>query len=146
ASERAFAIAYGNPPFDNDGREEGGGRLEVKFFERCIREGRWVQVGGVVIWVTPQDILARRTFGDALAACLDDVSACALPDDVRHYREVVLFGVVRRRGRRGEERAGEAERLRVMLAGDLPILTPQAEPRYVLPVPENRKVVWKLAA
>lgn len=146
ASERAFAVAYGNPPFDNDGREEGGGRLEVKFFERCIREGRWVQVGGVVVWVTPQDIFARPAFCQAIAACLDDVSAYALPDDVRHFREAVVFGVVRRRERRGDERDAEQARLAALFAGSLPLLTAQAEPRYVLPAPEGRKVVWKLAA
>jgi hypothetical protein len=146
AAERAYLVCYANPPFDHDGQEEGGGRLEEKFFERVVRDGRYVQVGGLVIWVTPQDILARRTFCEALAASLDDITAYALPDDARHFREVVLFGVVRRRERRGEERAEAVLRLLSLFAGDLPTLAPQAQPRYVLPLPEDRKPVWKLAA
>jgi hypothetical protein len=146
ASERAYLICYANPPFDFDGTEEGGGRLEEKFFERVVRDGRYVQVGGVVVWVTPQDIFARRSFCELLATCLDDVSAYAFPDDARDYREVAVFGVARRRERRGEERDAEASRLRMLFAGTLPVLAPQSEPRYVLPMPENRKPVWKLAA
>ena len=40
ASERAYLVCYANPPFDVDGTEEGGGRLEEKFFERVVRDGR----------------------------------------------------------------------------------------------------------
>jgi hypothetical protein len=146
AAERAFACLYCNPPFDNDGAEEGGGRLEEKFFDRAIRTGRWVQSGGIVILVAPQDIFARPSFLEDLASCLDATSAHALPSDIRHFREVVVFGVARKRERRGEERAVEHARLARMFAGVLPILAPQTEPRYRLPIPEERRVVWKLAA
>ncbi|HEY3228448.1 MAG TPA: DUF6094 domain-containing protein, partial [Roseiflexaceae bacterium] len=146
AAERAFACLYCNPPFDQDGAEEGGGRLEEKFFDRAVRSGRWVQSGGIVILVAPQDVFARASFLEALAACLDAISAHALPIDIRRFREVVVFGVARKRERRGEERAAEQARLARVFAGILPILAPQTEARYRLPIPEERQVVWKLAA
>ena len=41
--------AYVNPPFDTDSSEEGGGRLEPKFFRRVVEEGKWIQPGGIVV-------------------------------------------------------------------------------------------------
>jgi hypothetical protein len=145
ASPDAFLLAYANPPFDNDGAEEGGGRLELKILQRIVEEGGWVQRGGLMIIVTPQDILASPAFVSHLAKCYDQLRAYALPDDIRHFREAMVFGVVRPRWRLGDERRVEERRVLALLTGELPILAPQSHPLYELPPPIARKkpIVWK---
>jgi hypothetical protein len=136
-----------NPPFDHDGLEEGGGRLEPKFFRRVVEEGKWIQPGGIVALDSPQDVLARQECRNHIARCYDRVTLWALLPDQRHYREVVVFGVVRTIWRVGREQRDEAERLQALLEGELPILTPQAEPLYVLPAPKPiKKIVWRDAS
>ena len=140
-------FAWLNPPFDNDGLEEGGGRLEPKFFRRVVEEGKWLQPGGIVALDSPQDVIARQECRNHIARCYDDVTIWALATDHRHYREVLVFGVVRDTWRVGKEQKDEAERLRSLLEGELPILTLQAEPRYVLPPPKPiKKIVWRDAS
>lgn len=144
-SPEGFLIGYANPPFDNDGAEEGGGRLEVKFLQRIVEAGGWVQRGGLMIIVTPQDILARPAFVSHLAKVYDDLRAYALPEDIRHFREAVVFGIVRPRWRLGDERRAQERRVQALLDGDLPILSYQLNPIYELPAPIERKkpVTWK---
>lgn len=140
-------FAWLNPPFDNDGLEEGGGRLEPKFFRRVVEEGKWLQPGGIVALHSPQDVIARQECRNHIARCYDDVTIWALPADHRHYREAVVFGVVRDTWRVGKEQKDEAERLRSLVEGELPILMLQAEPRYVLPTPKPiKKIVWRDAS
>ena len=140
-------FAWLNPPFDHDGLEEGGGRLEPKFFRRVVEEGKWVQPGGIVALDSPQDVMARQECRNHIARCYDDVTIWALPAAHRHYREVVVFGVVRDAWRVGREQKDEAERLQGLLLGELPILTLQATPHYVLPVPKTvKKITWRDAS
>lgn len=148
ASPESFLLAYANPPFANDGAEAGGGRLEIKFLQRVVEAGGWVQRGGLLIIVTPQDILARPAFVSHLAKCYDNLRAYALPDDIRHFREAVVFGVVRPRWRLGDERRVEERRVQALLTAALPILAPLSHPLYELPAPIARKkpIVWKDAA
>ncbi len=145
ASRHGFVVGYLNPPFDNDDKSEGGGRLEVKFLQRAIEDGRWVQPGGVVVIVTPQYVMARQAFITHLARCYDDVQVFAEREDLREYQEAVAFGVVRGSFRTSGERTEMEERLAALLKGDLPVLAPQDVPHYTLPEPEARKkgVVWK---
>lgn len=145
ASPEGFLLTYANPPFDTDGAEEGGGRLELKFLQRIVEEGDWLQRGGLMIIVTPQDILARLACISHLAKCYDDLRAYALPAEIRHFREAVVFGVARPRWRLGDERRAEERRVQALLSGDLPILAPQTHPLYKLPAPIARKkpIVWK---
>ena len=143
---RNFAqLAYLNPPFEQDGREEGGGRLEPKFFHRCIEDGHWLQAGGVVVMVTPQDVLRRRACLSHLARCYDQVTIYALPDAIRHFREAVVFGVLREQFRTGSEQHTEAARLLTILDEALPVLTPPAAPHYTLPLPLplRKRITWR---
>src|SRR5919202_1111416 len=136
-----------NAPFDHDGLEEGGGRLEPKFFRRVIEEGKWVQPGGIVALDAPQDVMARQECRNHLARCYDDVAIWALPAEHRHYREVIVFGVVRDTWRVGKEQKDEAERLRTMMEETLPILSVQAAPLYCLPMPKAiKKIIWRDAS
>jgi hypothetical protein len=130
AKQEFAGLAYLNPPFDNDGAEEGGGRLEPKFFRRVVEEGRWVQTGGIVIIVTPQDILSRQESINHLARCYEAIEIYQLPEAIRRYREAVVFGVVRRAFLVGEALRHEAARLKVLLDDELPMLTYQEQPRY----------------
>lgn len=145
ASRHAFVVGYLNPPFDNDDKSEGGGRLETKFLYRAVEEGRWIQSGGVAVIVTPQYVMARQAFITHLARCYDDIQVFALREDIREFNEAVAFGVVREKFRTSGERRDEEERLAALLAGDLPVLVPQDVPHYRLPEPEARKkgVIWK---
>jgi len=136
-----------NPPYDADGAEEGGGRLEPKFFRRVVEEGRWLQPGGVVAILSPQDVLLRQECRNHLARCYDDLTIWALPPEHRRYREAVVFGVVRTTWRVGKEQKDDAERLRALLSTDLPVLALQPAPRYLLPLPRPvKKIVWRDAS
>src|SRR5258706_7047321 len=84
-SPDGFLIGYANPPFDHDGAEEGGGRPGLKFLQAIIEAGGWVQRGGLIIIVTPQDILARPAFVSHLAKSHNDPRGYALPDALRHF-------------------------------------------------------------
>jgi hypothetical protein len=146
SSKAAFVAAYLNPPFDTDHRENGGGRLEIKFLERSIEKG-WVQNGGVVVIVVPQYVMAREEFIKHLSRFYNELQIFALPQDIRHYGEAVAIGVMRPM-RTGKERTAEIERLTELLGGDLPILEAQVEPLYHLPTPQIRsgkKLTWRNA-
>lgn len=135
AARNLFQVCYLNPPFGNDGKEEGGGRLEPKFFRVAVEDRAWVQPGGIVIIVTPQDILARQDCRNHLARCYDDLRIYALPAALRHYREALVFGVVRAQFRVGAEARVEAQRLLRVLADELPVLEAQLQPLYTVPAP-----------
>jgi hypothetical protein len=142
-----FQLGYLNPPFGNDGAEEGGGRLEPKFFRRFLEEYPLVQPGGVAIYVTPQDIFARPEVAKHLARCFDDITLVAHPPEHRQFREATMLGVVRALPRSYTETTREVQRLMTLLAGELPIITAQPEPRYRLPEPLRvRKLVWRDAS
>lgn len=147
ATRGAFQFAYLNPPFDQDSVQEGGGRLEPKFFHRCIEDGHWVQPGGVVVIVTPQNVLRSDAAIKHLARCYDQLHLVALPAAMRQYREAVVFGIVRDQWRRGRDLRHEAAHLTLLLSEALAELTPQATPRYQLPAPlPVRKCVWRNGA
>lgn len=147
ATRGLLQLAYLNPPFDTDGAEEGGGRLEPKFFRRVVEDGHWVQPGGLVIIVIPQDVLARRECCNHLARCYDDIQLFRLPDDIRHYREAVVFGVVCANLRIGPEQYAESNRLAQLLNAELPVLEAQTHPSYIVPKPlPLKKIVWRDAS
>lgn len=148
AAPGMFTLAYLNPPFGNDGAEEGGGRLEPKFFRRVVEEGRWVAPGGAVVIVTPQDILQRQESLNFLARCLDVVHIAVLPEPIRAFREAIVFAVVRDKLRLLGEQRAEAARLADWLAGPLPDLVPQDRPLITLPAPASRvkALRWRDAA
>lgn len=140
-------FAYVNPPFDADSSEMGGGRLEPKFFRRVVEEGKWIQPHGIVVLISPQDVIARLECRNHIARSYDDVTIWALPAEHRRYREVVVFGQVRTTWRIGREQKDEVERLRTLLEGILPVLAVQAVPLYHLPIPRAVKaIVWRDAS
>ncbi len=96
-SYNAFSLAYVNPPYSD---EMGGGkRDELAFLQRATQ---LLTPGGVLAFVVPESVVfdwntgatvMRRT----LSCRLRDVACYALPEDQRHYKEIVVFGVKRSR-------------------------------------------------
>jgi hypothetical protein len=147
---RSFCqLLYLNPPFAWQGREQGGERLELRFFQRAVEQGRWLQVGGLVVYVCPERVVRRPTVVRHLARCFDDVRVLRFPTEYRHFGEIVLFGVRRALDRVGSVLVAEASRLHALLDSDeLPELTAQATPSYHLPEPVllMEPVIFRLAS
>ena len=138
-----FGLAYINPPFDTEGAEQGGERYENQFLVRFIETKHTVVPGGIVILVVPQDVLAREKNVYHLARCYDDLRIVRLPDDLRRYREAIVFGKVREDFRRGSAMYTQARIVDRMLGADLPLLEQQATPSYTVPTPlPIKELVW----
>jgi hypothetical protein len=145
-SRNTFQMAWTNPPFGQQPKEQGGGRYEPLFFKRIVEEGRWLQAGGIHLMLAPQDVwLTNLGTLNHLARCYDRVTLVALPEEQRHYREVLVIGVVRAADRTGQELQARARQIAEKLAGDLPVLECQPQPRYSIPAPlkTQRQLIWR---
>jgi hypothetical protein len=145
-SAQFFQIAWTNPPFGLQPKEQGGGRYEPLFFKRVVEEGRWLQAGGIHLMFAPQDVwLTNRGTLNHLARCYDHVTLLALPDAQRRYREVLAIGVVRAADRSSQDMHAQARALAERLIGALPVLAQQAQPLYAIPSPckLTRQPVWR---
>ena len=144
-SRNAFQIVWTNPPFGQQPKAQGGGRLEPIFFKRIVEEGSWLQPGGIHLMLAPQDVwLTNLSMLNHLARCYDRVTLLALPAAYRRYREALVVGVVRTGWRSGAELKEHARQIAEQLAGELPELTHQATPRYVIPSPiKQRQLIWR---
>ena len=141
-----FQVAWTNPPFGLQPKEQGGGRYEPLFFKRIVEEGRWLQAGSIHLMLAPQDVwLTNRGTLNHLARCYDRVTMVALPEEHRHYREVLAIGVVRATERAGQDMQARARQIVERLAGDLPVLELQPQPRYSIPAPLKlqRQLIWR---
>ena len=79
-----------NGPFYSDGLEEGGGRLEPKFFRRVVEEGKWVQPGGIVERARTVSSIAALP-DDRREIVLDEFRALAADHpDLRGHAEITL--------------------------------------------------------
>ncbi len=147
-ASRGFAqFAWLNPPFDWAGGEEGGGRMEPKFYRRVLEDGRWLQTGAIMAYDSPEEVIGRQESLNHFARCLDDVTMWRLPDEQRHFREVIVFGVVREHWRVGREQRDTAEQLKSLLQAGLPPLALQPTARYTLPLARPvTRVVWRDAS
>lgn len=145
-SRNTFQIAWTNPPFGQQPKEQGGGRLEPLFFKRIVEEGGWLQPGGIHLMLAPQDVwLTNLGTLNHLARCYDRVTMLALPDAHRRYREVLVVGIVRVGWRSGAELKERARLIAEKLTGELPELTLQDSPRYTIPSPlkQQRQLIWR---
>jgi hypothetical protein len=147
---RAFCqLLYLNPPFSWQGREQGGERLELHFFQRAVEQGRWLQPGGLAIYVCPERVVRRPTVMRHLARCFDEVRVLRFPDAQRHFGEVVVFGLRRADDRVGHALVGKVARLGAkVLTDSLPELTAQTAPIYQIPepVPLRAPIIFRLAS
>lgn len=156
-----FQFVWSNPPFDNEAQVEGGGRLEIKFFQRIVEEGHWIQPGGYHAMMAPLDVMRRRAAVNHLARWYDidfnhDLQAITVIDPawqpfggpVADDRfAAVIIGRVRGQARVGAEHLKEAQRINAILTGDLPVLREREIPVYTIPAAlPIKKLEWRNAA
>ena len=86
-------LLYLNPPFDHDGKNQ---RLETKFLKTARP---WLATNGILLFVIPQRVLANRDLAGYLVSWWDDLAVFRHPDEHRHFNEVTVIGVHRRKKR-----------------------------------------------
>jgi hypothetical protein len=127
-SREGYNLLYVNPPYDHDDED---GRLEYQWL---WKSRPWLQPGGLLVWVVPQHLLKFRKASQYLLSHFDDVRVFRFPDEVyERFKQIVLFGVRRRKATPPEKEAVDAMR---NMAGGCNALLPLAEtvePTYILP-------------
>lgn len=86
------SIIYCNPPFDDE--LGGGGRIEWKFIDRAIG---CLMTSGVFVLVIPESTFRDYRTMEILTTRLETMSAFPLPEEIRRFREVVVFGRKRKK-------------------------------------------------
>src|SRR5262245_55915026 len=92
ASPGAFSLIWLNPPFDHS---YGGHRMEDEFLHKATD---WLKPGGVIAFVCPEDVVEE--YSDArhhLAIYYHNCKIVPFPEDVRRFKEVIVFGHKRAR-------------------------------------------------
>lgn len=127
APHHAFQILFLNPPYDY--AEGEGRRMEYVFLRDTTK---WLQPGGLLIYIVPQNRVDARMAG-FLATAYESLRAYRFPDpEYEGFRQAVIFGIAKK------EPVRDDKALLALLPscrGGLPILTeePAEEERYVLP-------------
>lgn len=166
APRSCLQLLYMNPPFMWEGREAGGvmeagagapwakeaDRMENLFWERGLRDQSWLQAKGIAILVAPAATFQRKRTRNLVCRYLTRVKVYALPQELRRFNELVLFGV-----RLSKDRTGSAEiqaqiKLAEMLGLPRPLtfeeqLAKEADDQtYIdagLPIPERAALMTK---
>jgi hypothetical protein len=87
----SIQVLYLNPPYDD---EIGGGSTQQQFLHRCFD---WLAVGGILIYVVPEDVMGDYSPGlQYLNPRLDDFKQTPFPGEVRKFRESFYIGVKRK--------------------------------------------------
>jgi hypothetical protein len=141
----SFGLSYLNPPYDWSLGPGENRRTEQAFLSHTYR---WLEPGGVLVYVIPGERLAECS--QILATHFRDVRVFRLeaPECVR-YKQVVLFGV--RRNRRERERLADSDITRARLyyaslarnPSQIPILPSHPEARYDVPVSGPAQLVYR---
>jgi hypothetical protein len=141
----SFGLSYLNPPYDWSLGPGKNRRTEQAFLSHTYR---WLEPGGVLVYVIPGERLAECS--QILATHFRDVRVFRLeaPECVR-YKQVVLFGV--RRNRRERERLADSDITRARLyyaslarnPSQIPILPSHPEARYDVPVSGPAQLVYR---
>lgn len=138
-SRGGFQVLFLNPPYDYDPDSQNR-RLEYVFL---VDTTRWLQAGGVLIYIVPQRRVDRAV-AKFLAANYERLQAWRFPpEEYEAFHQVVIFGVAKAQPRQDD--AGADELYRACL-GELPIL---AEPpelmKYPIPPANGRRFYFRLA-
>jgi hypothetical protein len=143
-SRGGYNILYLNPPYDHD-REDG--RLEYQFLWRTRP---FLQVWGLLIYVTPRHILKMRKLAQYLVSHFEDIRAYRFPDETyERFKQVVIFGLRRPKavvpdGESVDWLRGMGQGETSLLAGEgLAPLTAVSEPLYALPPPAVKDSAFK---
>jgi hypothetical protein len=140
-----FGLLYLNPPYDWALGPADSRRTEQTFLSHTYC---WLKPGAVLVFVIPGDRLAECS--QILATHFRDVRVYALeaPECVR-YKQVVVIGA--RRSRREKERLTDSDitRARLYYANlarnppQIPVLPPEPEARYNVPVSGPAQLVYR---
>jgi len=86
----SFQIMYLNPPYD--AAEGEGKRTEYTFLRDSTK---WLQPGGLLIYIVPQYRVDARMAG-YLATAYESIRACRFPDpEYSQFRQAVIFGIAK---------------------------------------------------
>lgn len=130
-SHHAYQALYLNPPYDY--AEGEGRRTEYQFLRDTTK---WLQPGGLIIYIIPQYRVDARMAG-FLATAYESISAYRFPDpEYANFRQAVLFGIAKKVPVRDE---ATALALLQQCRGSLPTLpeAPSDQDKYHLPVTTN---------
>lgn len=144
-TSEAFSLLYLNPPYDLEAANDQHlrrNRLEYSFLRNNLGK---LQLGGVLVFIVPQPIIAIPHVAKFLSAHLERISVYRFPpEEFEYFDQVVLLA---HRRPRGVVEQATVERLRAWGAGlaDLPELpaTPAPDQLYTVPatlIPENKLI------
>ncbi len=91
APHHAFQVLFLNPPYDS--AEGEGRRMEYVFLRDATR---WLQPGGLLVYIVPQYRVEARMAG-FLTAAYDRLRVYRFPDpEFVDFRQVVVFGIAKK--------------------------------------------------
>lgn len=129
----SLSLLYLNPPYDFEVGAFGNKRFEELFLQHTYW---WLKRGGVLIFVIPQQQLARCSSLLAERFLEIQVFRLASPESVR-YGQVAILAVRRsvRQGQTDREQRSVVEHLNALAhSTDLPLLTDSPAVRYKVPL------------
>lgn len=97
SSNKAIGLLYENPPYDEEAvavdKEHRKSRMEWTFLKNTEDK---LQDGGVLVYVVPMLILAKRSIAEHLAACFDNINIYSVAgDEFYRFKQVILFATKR---------------------------------------------------
>ena len=124
----AFNILYVNPPYLFVEDKEIG-RAE---YEWLVNTRKYLQPGGLLIWVIPAHMLTHKKAVDHLLAWYDELGIVRFPDgEFERFNQVIVFGYRRAAAHIVDSTAAEA--IRSLNATNLPTITYPELPIFTLP-------------
>ena len=136
SSNDAVSLLFANPPYDyeiadSDGDNGKTTRLEWKFLRNAEDK---LQLGGVLIFIVPQMVLANKRYASHLASWYDNINVYSVvPGEFDKYNQVILFGI-----RRAKRRATDEVVEMLLEAGQMRPMPIDAAPIVTYTVPEMR--------
>ncbi len=133
APHHAFQVLYLNPPYDY--AEGEGRRLEYQFLRDTTK---WLQPGGLLVYLVPQYRLDARMAG-FLTTAYESICTFRFPDpEYAAFQQMVLFAIAKKEPVRDEK---AAVALLQQCRGALPVLPdqPLEEEKYTLPTRQEVK-------
>jgi 16S rRNA G966 N2-methylase RsmD len=104
-SNQAFSLLYLNPPYDwaiRDDEVTASERYERTFLRNTVR---YLIAGGVLVYLIPQRRL-DKTIAKVIAYRFKDVRVFRFPEqEYKSYRQIVLFGVLKKRAEEDDDLA-----------------------------------------
>jgi len=134
---KSFTVLYLNPPYDFD---KESGREEYTWL-KAMRP--YLAEGGLLIWIVPERILGDRLVQRYLASWFTDLLAYRFVGDTYNaYKQVVIYGTVRKVALRADVTVTRNLRQLATLHADLPEHPTFVKPLFDLSYVEESKKFW----